>query len=143
MIREIAEVVAIDGTRIKVSTALKTGCSGCAQVKTCGAGMLSSLFENRRAEFELETDLPLQLGDRVELQIPEQVITGFSLLLYGLPLLMLLSSALVLQLALQLPEGTVIVGAFTITGLTFWGLRRYFRGRDVHVTQGISIHPLS
>ena len=38
--KEIAEVTAVEGNRVTVTTELKTACSGCAQVSNCGAVLL-------------------------------------------------------------------------------------------------------
>lgn len=42
--KEVAEVTAVDGNRVTVTTQLKTACSGCAQVSNCGAGILSKVL---------------------------------------------------------------------------------------------------
>ena len=62
--KELAEVVAVDGNRVTVTTQLKTACSGCAQVSTCGAGILSKVFADRNAQFHVVTDESVTVGDR-------------------------------------------------------------------------------
>ncbi|HAD47950.1 MAG TPA: Fis family transcriptional regulator, partial [Idiomarina sp.] len=111
--KEIAEVVAIDGQRITLSTQLKTACSGCTHNTTCGAGILSKVFADRNARFTVESDLPVNLGDRVEVVMDESDFTRYALLLYGLPIVGLLLIAALLTHFSPLTEGIVILLAFS------------------------------
>lgn len=142
MIRELAEVVAVDGQRITVSTELKTGCGSCEQQSVCGAGIISKVFSNRQAQFEVISSVAVTPGQQVELLIPEQVITRFSLLMYGLPILSLAVVAALLQSLSTLPEGLIILFSFAAMWLSFRGLRRYLRQRDVKLQQGVDIRLL-
>ena len=138
--KEIAEVVAIDGQRITLSTQLKTACSGCTHNTTCGAGILSKGFADRNARFTVESDLPVNLGDRVEVVMDESDFTRYALLLYGLPIVGLLLIAALLTHFSPLTEGIVILLAFSGFGAIFVGLKHWFRQRDVKVQQLIQIN---
>ncbi len=137
--KELAEVVAVDGNRVTVTTQLKTACSGCAQVSTCGAGILSKVFADRNAQFHVVTDESVTVGDRVELDVPEQAVTQFALMLYGLPILALLIVAIELQSSEAVHEGITILLSFAGFALTFLGLRAWFRRRDIKINQLVRI----
>lgn len=137
--KEVAEVVAVDGNRITVTTELKTACSGCAQNTTCGAGLLSKMFADRHAQFTVVSEQPVKVGERVELSVPESEFTRFALMLYGLPILALTLIAMVLTSLSQLPEWLVIVLAFAGFAASFVGLKHWFRRRDVKVNQLVQI----
>lgn len=138
--KEIAEVVAVDGRRITLSTQLKTACSGCQQNTTCGAGILSKVFADRNARFTVDSDLPLQIGDHVEITMDEADFTRYALLLYGLPIIGLFVTAMLLTHLSALPEGIIILLSFGAFGAIFWALKRWFRQRDINVQQLIRIN---
>ena len=106
--KELAQVVAVDGQRVTVSTQLKSACSGCEQNTTCGAGILSKVFSDRHSTFVVKTESPVAVGEYVELSIPEQQVTRFALLLYGLPVVTLLLLASVLTSLTAMTEGYII-----------------------------------
>ncbi|MEC9319963.1 MAG: SoxR reducing system RseC family protein [Pseudomonadota bacterium] len=133
--KELAQVVAVDGQRVTVSTQLKSACSGCEQNKTCGAGILSKVFSDRHSTFVVKTESPVTVGEYVELSIPEQQVTRFALLLYGLPVLTLLLLASVLTSFTSITEGYTILLSFAGFALSFLALRLWFRLRDVRVNQ--------
>lgn len=143
MIRELAEVVAINTDTLRVSTELKTGCGSCAQQSTCGAGIISKAFSDRRAEFEVRKPAgQFYLGQHIELLLPEQALTQLSLLMYGVPLLALMLSAIVLGQVTMLSEGWVILSAFASFALSFYGLKRWLHHRDVQVSQLLSVQQI-
>ncbi|EAQ31160.1 MULTISPECIES: SoxR reducing system RseC family protein [Idiomarina] len=133
--KELAQVVAVDGEKVTVSTQLKSACSGCEQNTTCGAGILSKVFSDRHSTFVVKTQSPVTVGEYVELSIPEQQVTRFALLLYGLPVLTLLLLASVLTSFTSISEGYTILLSFAGFALSFLALRLWFRLRDVRVNQ--------
>lgn len=145
IVRERAEIIAIDDDLLTVSTALKQGCSGCAQQQSCGAGIISKAFSDRRQQFQLRRPLhgQWQIGDQVELQLPQQLLTKLSLLLYGLPLLVLLTSALLTQLLLVWPEWAVIVSSGCSMAACFVLLKQALSRHDVKVQALLKIQQSS
>ncbi|RUO44676.1 SoxR reducing system RseC family protein [Idiomarina aquatica] len=137
--KEIAEVVAVDGHRITLSTELKSACSGCVQKSTCGAGILSHIFADRNTQFTVESDVPVRVGEQVQLTMHEADFTRYALLLYGLPILVLLLLAMLLSALGTLPEWTVILLAFSGFAASFLALKQWFKRRDVKVQQLIRV----
>ncbi|MBR9906513.1 MAG: SoxR reducing system RseC family protein [Gammaproteobacteria bacterium] len=143
MIRELAEIVAVRDDSLRVSTELKTGCGSCAQQSTCGAGIISKAFSDRRAEFDVRKPAGEFLqGQVIELLLPEQALTQLSLMMYGLPLLALMVTAIGLGQFANMSEGWVILSAFLSFGLSFYGLKRWLHHRDVQVSQLLSVQQI-
>lgn len=145
MIRERAEIIALHDDYLTVSTELKTGCGGCAQQNTCGAGIISKAFADRRAEFIVQrpSGTEFAVGDNIELALPQTMLTRFSLWVYGLPLLVLLTIALVTQLAMGWSEGYVITAALLGFASSFVIIRQWLKLRDVQVSQLLQIQQIS
>ncbi|MGM0630771.1 MAG: SoxR reducing system RseC family protein [Pseudomonadota bacterium] len=137
--KEIAEVTAVEGNRVTVTTQLKTACSGCAQVSNCGAGILSKVFADRNAQFTVVTEQAFRPGEHVQLEVPDTAVTRFALLLYGLPILVLLLIAVLLENTGTLTEGFIILLSFAGFALTFLGLKRWFRKRDIQVNAMVKL----
>ena len=136
--KEIAEVVAVEGRRITLSTELKSACSGCVQKSTCGAGILSNIFADRNAQFTVESDVPVETGEHVEITMDEADFTRYALLLYGLPIITLFATAAVLS-GFGVTEGLVILASFAVFGGSFVALKRGFRQRDIKINQLIRV----
>lgn len=141
MIRELGHITAISNGQVTIQTQLKSGCSGCAQQRTCGAGILSKAFPQRRGEFIVPnphldstlTQAPLAVGQAVELELPEEALSKFSLAVYLLPLLALIAGAAVGHKLNSSSELLSIALGFSAFGCTFWLLRRYLKHRDVKI----------
>lgn len=144
MIREHAHIVAVESDYLLVSTQLKTGCGSCQQQNTCGAGIISKAFSDRRAEFRIAKPSQghFRAGEMVELLLPETALTRLSLLLYGTPIAALLGVAVITTSALQWPEGAVILASIGAFGASFWGLKRWLKQHDVRVNQLLAVQPL-
>lgn len=143
MIREIGTVIAVNGRSVEIDTQLKSGCSGCSKQNTCGAGLLSKAFPGRRGHFSVMTDEPLSPGQDVELQLPEEALTRFSLAVYMLPLLALFAGALFGQWWFAGHEGGSIGLGFAAFAFSFYLLRRYLRHKDVKVQALLQVRGLS
>lgn len=143
MIRELGQVIAIDGEEVTISTQLKSGCSGCQQQNHCGAGLLSKAFPQRRGEFSLRTRQRFAVGEQVELQLPEAALARFSLAMYLLPLLALVAGAALGQALWPQSEGPAIALAALGMASSFYLLRRYLRHRDVKVQALLQVTPAS
>lgn len=140
MIRELAQIISVETEQLVVTTELKSGCGSCVQQSTCGAGIISKAFADRRAEFRVQKPAGnFYPGQQIELLLPEQAITQYSLLLYGAPIFVLLAVAVLLTQAGIMSEGWVILWAFVGFGLSFVGLKRWLHHRDIQVSQLLSV----
>jgi len=97
MIEETAIVTAIHGEQITVKSEVKSTCSGCQQVDTCGSGQISKAFPHKTLFLEIPSALPLKLGDKVVIGLSEKVLLSTAWQVYGFPLLGMLVFALIGQ----------------------------------------------
>ncbi|RTE87106.1 MULTISPECIES: SoxR reducing system RseC family protein [Gammaproteobacteria] len=139
MIRELGIVSSIQGQHIEVKTQIKSGCSGCSHQSHCGTGLLSKAMPHREGIVSVYSTEPLQIGDSVELLIPEQDMMVFSFLMYGLPLVGLVVGASLGYWLQPQEELTSILLGLLGSGLTFGLLKAYFRRRDIRIQKSLSI----
>lgn len=116
MIEEQASVVSVQGDQIWVETKRKSVCGTCSARKGCGTASLEQLFGRRRTQMMVSTSLPVKTGDEVILGIEESTLLRGSLLLYGLPLLLLIAGAIVMSYAIP-GAGELYVISGAVTGL--------------------------
>ncbi|MBU2869615.1 SoxR reducing system RseC family protein [Colwellia sp. E2M01] len=99
MIKELTNVVAIEADYITVTSQVKSTCSSCAQVDTCGSGQVAKALPQGKLTLSLPysgdikhaSGKTLKLGDCVVLALPEQDILTSAGQVYLFPLLGLFS----------------------------------------------------
>lgn len=89
MIHEQATVLAVNGNHVEIEVQRQSSCGDCSLSKSCGIGALGRLLSRRNNLTINNTELNLQRGDHILLGIAEQGLLRASLLVYGLPLMML------------------------------------------------------
>lgn len=122
MIAETGRVVAIESDGLWVETIQRSTCGSCAAQKGCGQSLLARLAGHSSYLWVLlegRDSRAYQLGDEIQLGIPEDVVVKGSLFVYLLPLLlMILGSGLAHSWFAS--EGLSVLGA--LAGLLFGGL---------------------
>lgn len=98
MIEETARVVRVEDGETWVETERQSTCSGCSVEKGCGTATLSKVLGQRRTQVRVINELPLQVGDQVVIGIREQALVRGSLRVYAVPLLLLLTGAVLGEL---------------------------------------------
>lgn len=112
---DIGTVVSVRGKLVKVELVRGSGCKSCSLRGMC-------FGRNTPAVFELESDLNLVPGDRVQLMIAPSTRVLTSLMVFGLPLLCLFAGYLIGSLWLaELPSVGI---AFAATALSFFIMRK-------------------
>jgi len=112
---DIGTVVSVRGKLVKVELVRGSGCKSCSLRGMC-------FGRNTPAVFELESDLELVPGDRVQLMIAPSTRVLTSLMVFGLPLLCLFAGYLIGSLWLaELPSIGI---AFAATALSFFIMRK-------------------
>jgi sigma-E factor negative regulatory protein RseC len=91
MIKELANVVSIESGHVTVTSQIKSGCSGCAQVDSCGSGQVAKALPQAKLTLTLPYridffDRELKEGDCVVLAIPEKHVLSSAGQVYLLPL---------------------------------------------------------
>lgn len=138
--REIGKVTAIEGNSIQISTELKSGCSGCVQRSTCGAGILSRAFPNRRGHFNITSSENFVVGQTLELELEQSALTRYALALYVIPLLALLAGAGLGSWLQPNHEGLAIGSGALAFGLSFFALKRVLKHQDSKAQRLVTVH---
>jgi sigma-E factor negative regulatory protein RseC len=128
MIEEQGRVVAVEPGVVWVETLRKSTCSACSANAACGQGLMERLGIGReRGYVRALSTLDLRVGDAVVIGVGEQLLVRSSLLVYLLPVLALLASAIAAD-ALGLGEPlTILCGLGGL--LISWLLVRWHASR--------------
>ena len=97
MITETAKVIDVDDDIVTIESEIKSSCSGCQQVDTCGSGQVAKAFPQKHACFKTKSDLPLKIGDKVLIGIEEKNLLTTAWQVYMWPLIGLILGAAVGQ----------------------------------------------
>ncbi len=118
MIKEVGQVVKVDGDLIWVETKVTSTCNACAAKSNCGTSSIAKAFGDKSVVNQVVNDKGAELGDKVEVGIPEESLITGAFLVYLLPLVSAVIFALVSQFWLSqfidISEPILIV-------LTFFG----------------------
>ena len=94
MIEEHARVVAVQGDTALLQTQRQSSCGSCEVKSGCGTSVLAGIFGQKMTQLKVQNTLNARPGDEVVLGMEEHALVTGSLLVYGVPLLMLLLGAL-------------------------------------------------
>jgi len=123
MIEEIGVITAVDKDHIWVETEVKTTCGSCEAQENCGTSVVAKAFSPKKEQLILRCSEEAEVGQRVKLGIQESHLVNASALIYVVPLIALIASALGAQAALPLlglsNELWIIGFAFFTTFLCF------------------------
>lgn len=96
MMLETGRIVAIEPKRLWVETIQRSACGSCQAQKGCGHSALAKLGASASRVWVLlegRDAAHFQLGDEVQIGVPEELIAGGSLFVYMLPLLCMIAAA--------------------------------------------------
>lgn len=85
MLEETGTVMAVKHGQVLVETSARSACSHCTS-QGCTTAVLGRLFGVRRNRVRLANTLHAQIGDRVVIGVPDDVLVRASLLVYLAPL---------------------------------------------------------
>ncbi|WP_019865049.1 SoxR reducing system RseC family protein [Methylovulum miyakonense] len=91
MIEELAVVVKIANHQVWVEGGQSSACGGCLQKASCSTHALGSVLKQKSVP--VDSEIPLNIGDKVIVAIEESLLLRASLLLYLLPVLALFTGA--------------------------------------------------
>jgi sigma-E factor negative regulatory protein RseC len=98
MISETGKIVAIEAEALWVETVQRSTCSSCAAQKGCGQGLMNKIADGRRNQLRVPLgDLSperFNIGDNVQLGVPEAALLSGSAVVYLLPLLAMIGGML-------------------------------------------------
>ncbi|MDN2482052.1 SoxR reducing system RseC family protein [Vibrio agarivorans] len=138
MMTALAQVTAVQpaqgGWQATLSCEQKTSCSSCASKSSCGIGLVSNAIGNKSLTWQLVTEQSIQVGDTVEIGLPERKLLSFAAATYLMPLLFLVIGAIAGQTWLQpflgAGEGAVILLGIVGAAIGFIVARQFVRKRE-------------
>lgn len=92
---ELAEVVSIEDNKITLVSQVKSSCSSCSQVDTCGSGQIAKAIPHKTLSFtlphpqsiEASENKVVHVGDCVILSLPEADVLQSAWQVYLIPLI--------------------------------------------------------
>lgn len=88
MIEKTFTVAKVDNTLVTFALPKPQACNGCDG--KCGSLTFAKLFANKRSELTIESETPLEIGQKVDLALDDSHVIKMSLLTYMVPLLLAL-----------------------------------------------------
>lgn len=132
MMIEQATVVEYQNGVALVQCYAKSGCGGCSAQSGCGAKALSALAGEKIApRFSIQVDEVLEVGDQIKLGLAENTLLKSVLLIYGIPLVVLLITAVGFSQFFA-NELIVLLTMLLSTGVTFWAVKKWIDKRSQH-----------
>jgi sigma-E factor negative regulatory protein RseC len=136
MIEQKAKVVAIDDKTIWLDAQRQSTCSGCAAKQGCGTGILENHVGKRFSRIAIEKKDTVDVGQQMQLAIPEEALLQGAFMMYLLPLLSMFLFAIV---AASLGAPTLLETIAGITGL-FAGLllvKTKFKNKKIDIQASV------
>lgn len=97
MIEEMGTVVAVDGNFVWVETQIKTTCASCKASDACPTSTIAKAFTPKANHVYMAVPCALQVGQQVKIGISEQALLLASVMVYLLPLLLMITTAMMLM----------------------------------------------
>lgn len=118
MIKEVGTVVKLEQGIAWVETKVTSTCNACAAKSNCGTSSIAKAFGDKSVINEVPNEHNANVGEQVEIGIPEESLLTGALLVYLLPLVTAVIAALVTEFWLvhfiQISEPVLIL--FTLLG---------------------------
>jgi sigma-E factor negative regulatory protein RseC len=144
VIKETGRVVTIEEDGVWVETIQQSACQTCVAEKGCGQSLIAKMTGKTTAIRVLPGLCDLSLigrDDRVVIGIPEHVVVSGTLLVYLLPLLTMISGALLSgSLATTSPTSDIHTALGGLLGLVAGGL--IVRGHSYLNRNNLDVHPM-
>ena len=100
MLEQTATVVAVENGQLVLETRPQTTCQSCAVNQGCGTAVLGKSVGQKVIHFRLENTIGARKGDTVVLGLPENAVLRGSTILYLLPLLVMIATAVIADAAM-------------------------------------------
>jgi sigma-E factor negative regulatory protein RseC len=95
MIKQPAKVIAETEFTYLLESLPKSACPQCDAGKGCGGGLLAKAFSNKTYQLELNKNKKLSINEIIQIGIPSQLLVRASFIVYFLPLLLMVMTALI------------------------------------------------
>lgn len=128
MITETGKVVAVDGDKAWVQTIRTSACQDCSARTGCGQRALASVSGGRANQVLVNNRSGARVGEEVVLGIDEQSLLRASVMVYGLPLLLMVGFCIAGYQWFGGSDLSAIIGALTGMAVGFWLVRGWQSG---------------
>lgn len=130
MIEETATVVEVQPDLVCVEVQRRSSCDSCQVKSGCGTSVIQKVVGQKRTRFNIKGAHKFQIGDTVVLGLEEQALVKGSMAVYFLPLVLLISFAMLgvlvaKQLALSDTDLVSIIFALLGFGLGMTWLKLF------------------
>jgi sigma-E factor negative regulatory protein RseC len=131
MIEEEAFVAEVTDGRVWLEKSRVSACSSCTQ-QSCSTAVVGGLFGTKLVRLQVDSDLPLQAGDRVLVGVSENALVRGSFWIYLLPLCGLFIGALLAKSLLGSDVSSAIGGlaGLALTFVLMKSIRLFDREAD-------------
>jgi len=137
MIEQKAKVVQVDDKTVWLDAERQSTCSSCAAKKGCGTGMLENHVGKRFSRIAVEKQQAnVNIGQEMQLAIPEVALLHGAFMMYLLPLLTLFLFAAIANMS---GANSVIEAMAGVTGLIvglLW-VKRQFQHKKIDIQASI------
>lgn len=123
MIEEQAIVTRVGEGQVWIKSLQSGACGGCSQLAGCTSAAVSEILPKR--EFALDSDLNLQTGDCVRVQIDDSHLVLSSMLLYLLPLVVTLTVVCTANTFFPILEKWLPEISIVTLLITFWLIHHF------------------
>lgn len=121
MIEETATVIAIENDQLVLQAEQRSACGSCAVKQGCGTSALSGWLGRKQRQLRAANTVDARVGDQVVLGLEEDALLSGSVMIYLLPLLVMILSAVLadqmLDTASTVRELLIILAAAAGFGL--------------------------
>lgn len=118
MVEESASVLKVDGDMVWVQAIQQSACGSCQAQKGCGHSLLAKVGQKQITIPVARNGIDVAANDQVIIGVPEQAILRSSLIMYGIPLMLMMAVAMFATLV-HASEGLVILFSFIALLLGF------------------------
>ena len=127
MITETGKIIGITEVQgemvAQVECVSKSACSGCSSSKNCGVGAVSEGLSDKTHRFDVPYKEGMKVDNLIELQISNGDLIKSASLVYLLPLVFFISSALVIKSFFIVNEGALIGISVVFAAIGFFVTR--------------------
>ncbi len=134
MIEEQAHVIEIKGNLLLLQAQTQSACGSCSVSKGCGTSLLAKVVGRKFTHFQAENNINAKVGDTVVVGIAEDALLKGSLMMYILPVLCMLVSALLADYFLTAPPSLLLAEynpSMDITAPPSWLPAEYSPSKDI------------
>lgn len=119
MVESIGSVVELDGASATIEIPRRSACGHCQQGGSCASSVIGSMLKSNATRIQIRHHPEIRLGQQIQLSISAATLLQATLVVYLLPLLLMISSAVLLD-HLQMPNSVIVLATLSSLGLGLW-----------------------